>query len=277
MEKCGMPMAIRLYQRLDSTQGYRLIRVKYSRNGSPIADLHATTFYLRYRPEGGQRRCLPVGGDVLEADNRRKVLEARLVNGEEILTTASAAGTRITAHNRKVLATEAAEYIERTRKSKKYKTYKGYKDAVELFLSTCKKTYLDELTRDDMIALKQVLKSKYASETVFPMWMKVNTFLNDCHIEKYVNPDTWIQRKDRPVNVAKRNAKNKKYPVYSEEEFAAIFADSTASLITTIVAIVPWLVLIVPGVWLVVRLWRKVKRSRSQTSSPSPTALPTSV
>lgn len=53
-------------------------------------------------------------------------------------------------------------------------------------------------------------------------------------------------------------------------ESGSIFADSTASLITTIVAIVPWLVLIVPGVWLVVRVWRKVKRSRSQNSSPPP-------
>jgi len=60
-------------------------------------------------------------------------------------------------------------------------------------------------------------------------------------------------------------------------ESGSIFADSTASLITTIVAIVPWLVLIVPGVWLVVIVWRRVKRNRSQGSSPSTTAPPTSV
>ena len=126
--------------------------------------------------------------------------------------------------DRKVIATEAAAFTERTRNSKKHKTYMSYKEAVEFFLATCKKKYLDELTRDDMITLKQVLRSKYASETVFPMWMKVNTFLNDCHIKKYVNPDTWIQRKDRPVNVSRRNAKNKKYPVYTEEEFASMLA-----------------------------------------------------
>jgi hypothetical protein len=84
---------------------------------------------------------------VLEANNQRKVLEARLATGEAIPATSKAAAT-----GRKVIATEAAEYIERTRKSKKDKTYKGYKDAVELFLATCKKTNLDELTRDDMPA-----------------------------------------------------------------------------------------------------------------------------
>lgn len=230
MDKCNMATAIRLYQRLDSKQGYRLTLVKYSRNGSPIADPHATAFYLRYRPKGGRRICLPAGSDALEADNQRKVLEARLATGTPIPTTAKAAATEMpAASDRKVIATEAAAYIERTRRSKKYKTYKAYKDAVELFLSTCEKKYLDELTRDDMITLKQVLQSRYASQTVFPMWMKVNTFLNDCHIEKHVNHDTWVQRKDRPVNVAKRNAKNKKYPVYTEEEFAAMLsvADKT--------------------------------------------------
>lgn len=60
-------------------------------------------------------------------------------------------------------------------------------------------------------------------------------------------------------------------------ESGPIFADSTASLITTIVAIVPWLVLIVPSVWLVVRVWRKVRVRRSQSRSPSPAAPPTSV
>lgn len=219
-----MATTIRLYQRLDSTQGYRLIPVKFSRNGLPVADPRATAFYLRYRANG-KRPCTPAGSDVLEANNQRKVLEARLATGEVIPTTVGAAATAIAAAiGRKVIATEAAEYIERTRKSKKYKTYKSYKDAVELFLSTCKKTYLDELTRDDMIALTEVLKANYASPTVFSMFMKVLTFLNDCHIEKHVKHDIWIQRKDRPVNVAKRNAKNKKYPVYTEEEFAAMLA-----------------------------------------------------
>ncbi len=87
--------------------------------------------------------------------------------------------------DRKVIATEAAAFTERTRNSKKHKTYMSYKEAVEFFLATCKKKYLDELTRDDMITLKQVLRSKYASETVFPMWMKVNTFLN---VIDHLNP-----------------------------------------------------------------------------------------
>ena len=216
-----MATRIRLYQRLNKAGGYALIPVQYSRNGSPMADKRATAFYLRGRT-GGKRFCIPAGDNVLEADAQRKVLEARLATGQPIPM--MNAPTGVAATDRKVIATEAALYIERTRKSKKPKTYKGYRDAVELFRSTCKKTYLDELTRDDMIDFKELLKSKYASQTVFTMFAKVLTFLNDCHIEKHVKPDVWIQRKDRPVNVAKRNAKNKKYPVYTEDGFAAMLA-----------------------------------------------------
>ena len=53
-------------------------------------------------------------------------------------------------------------------------------------------------------------------------------------------------------------------------ESGSILADSTASLITTIVAIVPWLILILPAVWLLVKAWRKLKLRRNRTVSPPP-------
>jgi hypothetical protein len=53
-------------------------------------------------------------------------------------------------------------------------------------------------------------------------------------------------------------------------ESGSILADSTASLITTIVAIIPWLILILPAVWLLVRGWRKLKSRRNRTVSPPP-------
>jgi hypothetical protein len=51
-------------------------------------------------------------------------------------------------------------------------------------------------------------------------------------------------------------------------ESGDILADSTSSLITTIVAIVPWLILIVPGVWLLVKAWRALRRRRSRNAAP---------
>jgi hypothetical protein len=51
-------------------------------------------------------------------------------------------------------------------------------------------------------------------------------------------------------------------------ESGSILADSTASLITTIVAIVPWLVLILPLVWLLAKTWGILKLRRNRTVSP---------
>ncbi len=56
-------------------------------------------------------------------------------------------------------------------------------------------------------------------------------------------------------------------------ESGSVLADSTASLITTIVAVIPWLVLIVPAVWLLAKAWGRLKLRRNRTVSPprSPT------
>ena len=53
-------------------------------------------------------------------------------------------------------------------------------------------------------------------------------------------------------------------------ESGDVLADSTSSLITTIVAVIPWLVLIVPAVWLIAKGWKKFKLRRSRTASPPP-------
>jgi Domain of unknown function (DUF4349) len=51
-------------------------------------------------------------------------------------------------------------------------------------------------------------------------------------------------------------------------ESGSILADSTASLITTIVAIIPWLLLIVPLGWLLGKGWKKLRRRRSGAVLP---------
>jgi hypothetical protein len=51
-------------------------------------------------------------------------------------------------------------------------------------------------------------------------------------------------------------------------ESGSDLAESTAFLITVIVTVIPWLIVIVPGLWLLVRTWRK--RRRNQPVSPLP-------
>jgi len=56
-------------------------------------------------------------------------------------------------------------------------------------------------------------------------------------------------------------------------ESGSTLADSTASVITTIFAIIPWLVLILPLGWLLVKVWKKLKLRRNRTINPPTTGL----
>jgi hypothetical protein len=49
-------------------------------------------------------------------------------------------------------------------------------------------------------------------------------------------------------------------------ESGDILADSTASLITTVVTVVPWLILIIPCIWLLLKAWRAL---RARGAKPS--------
>jgi len=52
-------------------------------------------------------------------------------------------------------------------------------------------------------------------------------------------------------------------------ESASVLSESLASLITAIVAVIPWLIVIVPGGWFVVRVWRRMRRWRAEKGTPA--------
>ena len=51
-----------------------------------------------------------------------------------------------------------------------------------------------------------------------------------------------------------------------------VLADSTAAVIATVVAIIPWLILILPGLWLIRKIWRKLRQNRPVTP-PTPATI----
>ena len=46
-------------------------------------------------------------------------------------------------------------------------------------------------------------------------------------------------------------------------ESGSILADSTAAVITTVVAVVPWLILLLPCIWFGRKIWRRFRRNRA--------------
>jgi hypothetical protein len=57
-------------------------------------------------------------------------------------------------------------------------------------------------------------------------------------------------------------------------ESGEVLADSTASVITTVVFLVPWLILIVPGLWLLAKAWKAMRRRHIRNGESQPSVQP---
>ena len=228
-----------LIARINTGDGkFPFVNVKFSKNHRPIP-IEGATYYLR-PSSSGKRTPIKIGKDATVAHTAL----IRMADGQPLECTAAlhaAPPSSIpTAATRTRVAEAAQEYIERS-KQKSHKTYLGYRTAVNLFVASCKKTYFDQICRDDMLDFLHELRTRPSRETgkpigestVFNYFLKTMVFLNDRRIGKHVTREDWVQKKDWPVNVDKRN-KNKKYATYTEQEVAAMIqvADSVEEALT---------------------------------------------
>jgi integrase len=205
---------------------FPFVTVQFSKNHRPIP-IEGATYYLR--PSGGDRRTpIKIGRDISLAHTAMIRTEASRSFDTFATLREESRSPVPAAPPRKTVAEAAREYIERS-KQKSRRTYLGYRVAVNLFVASCRKTYFDQICRDDMLDFLYELRTRPSRETgraigestVFNYFLKTMVFLNDRGIGKHVPREDWIQKKDWPVNVDKRN-KNKKYATYSEQEVAAI-------------------------------------------------------
>jgi integrase len=205
---------------------FPFVNVQFSKNHRPIP-IEGATYYLR-PSSSGKRTPIKIGKDVSVAHTAL----IRMEDGQPLECIAALhagpASSIPVAAPRKRVAEAAREYIERS-KQKSRRTYLGYRVAVNLFLASCKKIHVDQICRDDMLDFLHDLRTRASRETgkpigestVFNYFLKTMVFLNDRGIAKYVAREDWVQKKDWPVNVDKRN-KNKKYATYTEQEVAAM-------------------------------------------------------
>lgn len=216
-----------LIARINAGDGkFPFVNVQFSKNHRPIP-VEGATYYLR-PGNRGRRTPIKIGRDL----NAAVAALLNLENGKAPINVSVFPALRATAVpttvHRETVAEAAQKYIERS-KQKSRKTFIGYRTAVDLFVQTCKKTYFDEIGRDDMLDYLSFLRNcksqktggPYGESTVFNYFLKTMVFLNDRGIAKYTAKEDWVQQKDWPVNVDKRN-KNKKYPTYQEAEIAAM-------------------------------------------------------
>lgn len=222
-----------LIARINAGNGrFPFVNVQFTKTHRPIP-IAGATYYLRR--SGGRRTPIRIGNDLAAAHAALLHMDDREIPngvGEVTLGTPS---NKPVGSQRKTVVDAAREYLERS-KQKSRKTYIGYRTAVNLFAQSCKKTYFDEIRRDDMLDYVYLLRNcksaktgkRFGESTVFNYFLKTMVFLNDRGIARHVTKEDWVQKKDWPVNVDKRN-KNKKYSTYPEEEMARLLqvADNT--------------------------------------------------
>jgi hypothetical protein len=171
-----------LIARINAGNGkFPFVNVQFSKNHRPVP-IAGATYYLR-PTSSGKRTPIHVGKDVAAAQTALIKLE----NGQELEPPARAQADPHTPATtpRKTVPEAAREYIERS-KQKSRKTYLGYRTAVNLFVASCKKTYFDQISRDDMLDFLYELRTRRSEETGLPLgestafnyFLKVMVFLN---------------------------------------------------------------------------------------------------
>jgi hypothetical protein len=228
-----------LIARINAGKGkFPFVNVQFSKNHRPIP-IEGATYYLR-PSNSGKRTPIRIGKDAAAAHTALINVDYEQSLERPTVVRADPPSMLVDTTPRKTVGEAAREYIERS-KQKSRKIYLGYRTAVNLFVASCKKTYFDEICRDDMLDFLYDLRTRPSKETgapigestVFNYFLKTIVFLNDRGISKYVAGEDWVQKKDWPVNVDKRN-KNKKYATYTDQEVAAMLevADNIGEALT---------------------------------------------
>jgi integrase len=129
--------------------------VRYKRDGEDGEWRAGGDFFLDYR-EGGKRKRVNVGSDPGRAKDAKKQLEAKL---SALATGLVVSGTKETLPARSLEAVSEA-WLKEIEEQKDSKTWVAYKSAAQGWLASCGKPSIDQVDRQDLLALKTYLSKQ---------------------------------------------------------------------------------------------------------------------
>jgi hypothetical protein len=196
----------KLYQRV-RTHGFPWVVCEMAKNGSPKPHADASQFGIRYTIDG--QRKLDTASTLDEAVTMLKAANVRLYanqNGVE-MPGRSASGTPV---SRTKIADAVATYFANLEaQGKDHKTINTYRIAVDGFVASCSKNYIDEIEKQDLF--------DYMS------WLRKQPLPK----RKHSNPDrTYNNKLSHTVIFLKafgkeRLLKKAEYPAYEEKTVSA--------------------------------------------------------
>lgn len=182
-------------------------------NGRP--ERHSEgSYYLEWR-EKGRRVRLSVGKDAQDAAARRQRKEAELRalnNGVPILPEPC--------DGHRSVAAAVADFLEETELTKKPKTLAAYTTALNYFTESCRKLYLHEIERYDLLKFAGFLRDEktQSPRSVYNKFETVMTFLKANGIRGLVGKNDWPRYTEEEPEMYEQEELDKLFKACNEEE-----------------------------------------------------------
>jgi len=189
---------VNLTKRVQTPHGWRYSLVLLSANGRVRPDVVVVNgkeerhpegaYYLEWR-EGSKRVRLSVGKDAADASARRLRKDAELNavnNGVSVVPENGDNGHRS-------IAAAVAEFLDETKLTKKPKTLAAYTTAMNYFMESCPKLYLDDIERKDLLKFCAFLRDdkEQAPRSCWNKFANVMSFLKTNGIRGLVGKNDW--------------------------------------------------------------------------------------
>jgi len=215
---------VNLTKRVQTPHGMRYCAVVLSANGRVKPDFVVVNgreekhpegaYYLEWR-EGAKRVRLSVGKDAQDAAARRLRKEAELnaINNGVTVLPENGSGQRS-------VAATVADYLEEINLTKKPKTLAAYTTALAYFTESCRKMYLEEIERGDLLKFAAFLRDKkgQSPRSVHNKFENVMTFLKSQGIRGLVDKNDWPRFVEEEPEVYEREELDKLFKACVAEE-----------------------------------------------------------
>ena len=215
---------VNLTKRVQTPRGTRYCRVVLGSNGRIRPDVvvvngrperHSEgSYYLEWR-EKGRRVRLSVGNDAQDAAARRQRKEAELRalnNGVPIMPEPG--------DGHRSVAAAIADFLEETELTKKPKTLAAYTTALNYFTESCRKLYLDEIERYDLLKFASFLRDekKQSPRSVYNKFETVMAFLKANGIRGLVGKNDWPRYTEEEPEMYEQEELDKLFNACNEHE-----------------------------------------------------------
>ena len=162
------------------------------------------SYYIDYR-EGEKRVRISVGKNAADAQSARLAKQAELnavKAGLEILD----APVMIGGQAKHSLATAIASYLEDVKLSKKPKTYSAYSTALNYFAESCRKQFVEDIDRKDMLRFSAFLRDEkdQSPRSVYNKFESMMAFLKLQGVRGLVGKTDWPRFTEESPEVYER-------------------------------------------------------------------------